>query len=80
MANEISTAAALNAMTDRFIMLQDELADTQGAYERVRNRAAQSKLDMQAAQRGIGRMRAKLDKLESFMESHQQTAIYRAQQ
>lgn len=80
MSKKISSAAAAMKLSIRVVSLQDELADTQGAYEKARNRAAQSKLDLQATQRGISRMRAKLDKLEAYMESHQQTANYRAEQ
>lgn len=80
MSKKRSTSAELKAMTVRVVRLTDELADTQFAYEGARNRAAQSKLDLQAAQRGIGRMGAKLRKLQDYMDSHQQTSIYREEQ
>ena len=80
MSKRKSTSVALTAMTVRVIRLTDELADTQFAYESARNRAAQSKLDLQALQRGMKRKNAKLAKLMDYMDRHQQTSIYRAEE
>ncbi|MCH8136329.1 MAG: hypothetical protein IIB77_10160 [Proteobacteria bacterium] len=80
MSKSVSTSAALIAMTERVVKLQDELADMQGAYEKARNRAAQSKLSLYAMQKGMNRKNVQLDSLKAYMESHQQISIYRAEQ